>query len=74
MKGLPLADRLLSVLGLTLLIGFCFPLVWTLQRWDLAICVGVVILMAAYDFWDETTRRVSGRRLVPDPHQQKDQI
>ncbi len=74
MKGLPLTDRLLSIIGLTLLIAFCVPLVWMLQMVDLAIVVCVVVLMTAYDFFDETTFRVKGRKVESDPHEQKDQI
>jgi hypothetical protein len=82
-------DRLLAIMALCLFAAFSLVMVWVLKRIDLAIIVGVTILMVVYDFYNETVRepaaatkakverfrlRQEAARAAGDPHAQRDQI
>jgi hypothetical protein len=84
-----LADRLLALMGLGLFSAFCLVLVLVVQRIDLALVVVSVMIMVAYDFYNETVRepaaalkakaeairqRADAMRAQNDPHAQRDQI
>lgn len=69
-----MVDRLLAFAALLLFAGFCFVLVWYINRADLAIVCGIVVLMAAYDFFLEAGLRPKIRVIRTDPGEQKDQI
>lgn len=67
-------DRIFSFIALFMLTGFMAILVWYVHRLDLAIICGIVTVMAAYDFYDETIRRTNAKLELPDPGEQKDAI
>ncbi len=43
-------ERTLAILSLAGLLAFCGTIVWYMQRVDLTVVIGGVVLMAAYDF------------------------
>lgn len=84
-----LADRLFAIFAFALFLAFNVVLLWSVPRIDLSLVIGAVVIMVAYDFYNETVRepaaalkakaeairrRSDSARAQNDPDAQRDQI